>query len=195
MPSIVDLRQVIFLVVDDSAFSRSIVKLILRTLGAEPANIHETANGFDALKALETFKPDIAIVDYMMESMDGIELTKTIRRKEGVKFQTIPIIMLSAYSEMGLVSKARNAGVNEYLAKPVSVEDLYLRIEEVIRRPRKFVFAENFCGPDRHRHPDEDYDGPRRRESDRQNEVDEPSAKGLPAAQVAKTEEPSAVEA
>lgn len=135
MRKIVDLTQVTGLVVDDSAFSRSIVKSVLRSLGVQPGNIHEATNGVDALRAIDTVNPDIAIVDYMMEPMDGITLTKFIRRKRQGCLQTLPIIMLSAFSEQGLIARARNAGVNEYVAKPVSVETLYLRIEEVILRP------------------------------------------------------------
>lgn len=166
MRKVIDLSQVSFLVVDDSHFSRSMIRTVLRSMGVQQTNIHEAADGLDAMQALEIIDPDIAIIDYMMVPIDGIALTETIRRKEGAKFQTVPIIMLSAYSELGLIARARDAGVNEYVAKPVSVEALYLRIEEVICRPRQFVIAENFRGPDRHRHPDAKYRGPRRRKSD-----------------------------
>jgi len=163
MRKIIDLREVKFLVVDDSAFSRSIVMTILRALGAEVDHIYQATDGRDALKALDVRCPDIAIVDYKMEPMDGIALTKTIRRNFEPPVQTLPIIMLSAFTAADLVANARDAGVTEYVSKPISIEALYLRIEEAVCRPRQFVIAETFCGPDRRRRGDETYAGPERR--------------------------------
>ena len=166
MRKIIDLMEIKFLVVDDSQFSRSIVKAILRALGAQAVHIHEATDGEDALKALAAHKPDIAIVDYKMEPMGGIQLTKAIRRNPECPARTMPIIMLSAFTAEELVATARDAGVTEYVSKPISIEALYLRIEETVLRPRQFVIAENFCGPDRRRRVDEFYAGPCRRTSD-----------------------------
>jgi CheY-like chemotaxis protein len=163
MRKIIDLREIKFLVVDDSAFSRSIVMAILRALGAEVDHIHQATDGRDALKALDVRRPDIAIVDYKMEPMDGITLTKTIRRTLEPPLQTVPIVMLSAFTRKDLVASARDAGVTEYVSKPISIEALYLRIEEAVCRPRQFVIAETYCGPDRRRRGEEAYAGPERR--------------------------------
>ncbi len=168
MRKIIDLREIKFLVVDDSQFSRSIVKAILRALGAQAAHIHEAADGKDALEALAVHPPDIAIVDYKMEPMDGIQLIKIIRRNPEGPVRTIPIIMLSAFTAEELVATARDAGVTEYVSKPISIEALYLRIEEAVVRPRQLVIAENFVGPDRRRRSDEFYAGPCRRTAARE---------------------------
>jgi CheY-like chemotaxis protein len=166
MRKIIDLREIKFLVVDDSPFSRSIVKSILRALGAMASHLHEAADGGDALEEVAVHKPDIAIVDYKMEPMDGIALTKAIRRNAESPVCTMPVIMLSAFTAAELVATARDAGVTEYVSKPISIEALYLRIEETVMRPRQFVIAETFCGPDRRRRSDEFYAGPCRRASD-----------------------------
>ncbi len=168
MRKIIDLREIKFLVVDDSQFSRSIVKAILRALGAQATHIHEAANGKDALEELAVHKPDIAIFDYRMDTMDGIELTKAIRRNPDSPVRTMPIIMLSAFTAEELVGTARDAGVTEYVSKPISIEALYLRIEETVVRPRQFVIAPNFVGPDRRRRNDILYAGPCRRAADRE---------------------------
>ncbi len=168
MRKIIDLREIKFLVVDDSAFSRSLVKTILRALGAQVAHLYEAANGKDALEELTVHKPDIAIVDFKMEMMDGIQLTKAIRRNPENPCRTIPIIMLSAFTAEELVATARDAGVTEYVSKPISIEALYLRIEETVVRPRQFVIAEGFVGPDRRRRNDDLYAGPQRRAADRE---------------------------
>ena len=78
----------------------------------------------------------------------------------------LPVIMLSGHTEPKRVAEARDAGVTDFLSKPVSPKALYLRIEQVILRPRQFVRAKAFEGPDRRRHRDDKYSGRRRRQAD-----------------------------
>ena len=63
----------------------------------------------------------------------------------------IPIIMLTANSEQDYVVNARDKGVTEFLAKPFNVEGLYRRLVAVIAKPRSFVNADEYFGPDRRR--------------------------------------------
>ena len=162
-----DLGLIEPLVVDDSEFMRKIVKLALRAIGVQPTRIRETGSGKEALSILSGRRSDLVIIDYMMRPLDGIDFTKTLRANPKNPARTIPIIMLSAYTEHHIVAMARDAGVTEYVAKPVSIQNLYARIEEVVTRPRPFVETNRFFGPDRRRHFDEYYRGPRRRAEDR----------------------------
>jgi two-component system chemotaxis response regulator CheY len=155
-----------FLVVEDSEFTRRLIRTVLRALDVRAENIHEAADGTEALKLLTSQRPDIAIVDYMMKPLDGIRFTTRVRRNFGYPQRTMPIIMLSAYAETSIVAMARDVGVTEVVAKPISVMSLYLRIEEAILRPRQFVETSSFFGPDRRRRRDIGYDGPRRRKED-----------------------------
>jgi len=77
----------------------------------------------------------------------------------------VPIIMVTAYREKEHVFKARDAGVTEYVIKPVSPKSLFSRIEAVIERPRRFVKVGKFFGPDRRRHKKQ-FDGDDRRGKD-----------------------------
>ena len=63
----------------------------------------------------------------------------------------VPIIMLTAYSEMNRIVEARDSGVNEFVVKPISVNTLFSRIQAVIEKPRPFIRNNNFFGPDRRR--------------------------------------------
>ncbi len=163
--AMLDLSGLEFLIVDDNAFTRRLVKTILRALGVH-TSFYEAEDGADALRILAHHEPDLAVIDYMMEPVDGIEFVRTLRHDADHPCRAMPVIMLSAYSEPSIVARARDAGVNEFVAKPVSILALYLRIEEVILRPRQFVETKSFFGPDRHRHPLHDYTGPRRRWED-----------------------------
>ena len=161
---ILDLSQLHFLVVDDNAYMRSILRTILNMLGAPP--MIEAEDGASGLEVLSSIPIDIVIVNWMMLPIDGIEFTRALRTTSDSPNPMLPVIMLSGHTEPVRIAVARNAGVTEFLSKPVSPKALYLRIEEVILRPRQFVRTKTFHGPDRHRHGDYDYTGEHRRQTD-----------------------------
>ncbi|MBT3358906.1 MAG: response regulator [Rhodospirillales bacterium] len=143
------LENVRFLVVDDNMFVRTTVRLVLQALGTR--DIGEVSNGAAALKQLEHGEPDIIIIDWEMEPVNGIELVKKIRGAQNTPLAFLPIIMLTGHSEVDRVKTARDAGVNEYVIKPFSAHGLFTRIQAVIERPRPFVKVEGYFGPDRRR--------------------------------------------
>ncbi|MEE8394133.1 MAG: response regulator [Rhodospirillales bacterium] len=161
------LAKIKFLIVEDNAFMRTIVRRVLAAF--EVGEIMEAAEGKEALKILESFDPDIAIIDWEMEPMDGIEFTKTVRTSDDSSHQFLPIIMLSAHSEINRITEARDAGVNEFVVKPISAKVLFDRIQSVIERPRQFVRLKEYFGPDRRRRTIM-FSGPERREM-KQDEV------------------------
>lgn len=145
-----NLEEVSFLIVEDNSFMRSLLKTVLRTLRVGP--IKEAVDGADALKLMKTgFNPDIILLDWDMPALDGIEFTKILRNATDSTNQFVPIIMVSSYSDISRVVQARDSGVNEFLAKPVSANELYRRIFEVVSRPRSFVKAKVYTGPCRRR--------------------------------------------
>jgi two-component system chemotaxis response regulator CheY len=150
---LLDLSAVSFLVVDDSPHMRAIVKQILRSFGAR--TIEEAGDGAGALAAMRRLIPDIVITNWMMAPVDGIALTRKLRRDPDSPCPMVPIIMITGHTEEARVAEARDAGVTEFLAKPMSPRALYLRIEEVILRPREFVRTDDYVGPARERHGDD----------------------------------------
>jgi response regulator RpfG family c-di-GMP phosphodiesterase len=78
----------------------------------------------------------------------------------------IPIIMVSGYSSKECVNAARDAGVTEFLAKPVSSKAILSRLVAVIESPRPFVRTKTYFGPCRRRRIDPFYKGPERRASE-----------------------------
>jgi CheY-like chemotaxis protein len=162
--TLLDLSALRFLTVDDSAEMRSLITNMLFSLGAH--NFLDASDGAEALEIMGVNHIDVVLTDWMMSPIDGIEFTRHVRTAPDSRFQTIPIIMISGYTETRHVAEARNAGVTEFLAKPVSPIALYQRIEEVILRPRQFIRTKSFTGPDRHRHDDGSYFGPLRRDDD-----------------------------
>lgn len=128
---------------------QTVVRRVLNSLGAR--EVRECTDGADALKNLQTFSPDIIITDWSMEPLDGIELTRMIRTASDSLDPYVPIIMLTAFSEQSRIVEARDAGVNEFVVKPISVNTLFSRIQAVIEKPRSFIRTKSFFGPDRRR--------------------------------------------
>ena len=127
-------------------------------------------SAFDGEEGFATYKermPDLIITDWLMEPMDGIEMIEKIRRDPNSPDPYVPIILMTGYSDRLRVEKARDMGVTEFLMKPFTARDLYSRIVQVIEKPRQFVDAGAFFGPDRRRRQNIAYSGPYKREEDK----------------------------
>lgn len=171
-----NLERLNFLVVDDNKHMRKLVKSILGALGGR--TVMEAADGADALKELRHFVADIIILDWNMDPLDGLELTRMIRQPDDNANPFVPIIMLTGHTEMKRVIEARDSGINEFLAKPVSAKRLYERIKSVIEKPRSFIEVKGmaaYFGPDRRRRPMPGYKGPERRNDEKSAVADGPS--------------------
>lgn len=159
-----DMSAMRFLIVDDDILIKRLIKDVLQGFGVR--RVMHAANGQEALQILQDQDIDIVVADLMMEPMDGLTFTRTLRQGEVGIDPFLPIIMLTGFSETDRVAAARDAGVTEFLAKPVTARALYQRIITIIERPRPFVRAQDFIGPDRRRRDSEDYDGVERRDQD-----------------------------
>jgi CheY-like chemotaxis protein len=137
------------LVVEDNQHFRLLISTVLHTLGVQ--QVEEARDGADALRRLQNFAADFVIADWKMEPMDGIGFAHKIRRSIESPNPFLPIIMVTGYSEAALVAEARDAGVNEFLPKPISARSLVARITSVISNPRPFVRTPDYFGPDRRR--------------------------------------------
>ena len=101
--------------------------------------------------------------DWAMPIFDGLELTQMIRQPGANANPYVPIIMMSGHSEKKRVMAARDAGVTEFLAKPVSAKALHQRILNIVANPRPFIKTKTYFGPDRRRGATSNYTGPERR--------------------------------
>ena len=151
------------LVIDDNAQMRSIIGTVLAAAGVR--NLYYAQDGRDGLAALAARPIDVVYVDLEMPVMNGLTFIKAARALGGAKAQT-PIIMLTGHSDTSSVFEARDNGVNEFLGKPVTAKSILMRLEAVIFRPRTFVLAQHYIGPDRRRRSLPDRHGPKRRHSD-----------------------------
>lgn len=150
------------LVVDPYSQLREIIRdILLRGIGVEEVN--EARDGEEALHAMRDFNPDVIIADSTMAPLNGIELTKRVRAGEGGINPQTAIIVISGRAEVSEILAARDAGANEYLAKPVSAKILELRLHSIVEHPRPFIRVNSFFGPDRRRHDPSSFSGSERR--------------------------------
>jgi DNA-binding response OmpR family regulator len=98
-----------------------------------------------------------------MPIFDGLELMQMIRQPGANSNPYVAIIMLTGHSEKKRVTSARDAGVTEFLAKPISAKGLYQRIVNVVANPRSFIKTKTYFGPDRRRNINPNYAGTERR--------------------------------
>src|SRR6202040_558949 len=140
----IDFDKLRFLVVEDNPHMRRILRALL--LGFGSREIHEAENGMAGLEAFNKVTPDIVIVDWAMPNFDGLEFARMVRQPDANASPFTPIIMLTGHSERKRVMEARDAGVTEFMVKPVSANALYQRILNVVANPRPFIRTGTYFG-------------------------------------------------
>ncbi|MDP4552495.1 response regulator transcription factor [Alkalihalobacillus macyae] len=113
-------------VIDDEQNIRDILEKYLRKEGHEVSTF---TNGAEVLKALETIKPDLLVLDIMMPKVDGLELMRQLR-----KHSTVPVIVVSARDEELDRILGLELGADDYLTKPFSPRELVVRIKNLFKR-------------------------------------------------------------
>ena len=118
-----------------------------------------------ALKLAGSINPDIVFLEMNAEGLDGVAFTKKLRRSH-LACRQVPVVMTTSHATAAGILAARDAGVHEFLRKPFTVKDLLRRLEAVTLRPRDWIEAVDYVGPDRRRFNSGDYSGPLKRRSD-----------------------------
>ena len=114
------------LLVDDSS---TVLETVRAKLEAEGFTVATAANGLEALERFSTFQPDLVVLDWMMPLMDGRSTCMRLRA-----LSDVPIIMLSARSEETDIVVGLELGADDYVCKPVKLNELTARVRAVLRR-------------------------------------------------------------
>jgi two-component system, chemotaxis family, chemotaxis protein CheY len=157
----IDFNKLRFLVIDDNLHMRRIVRTILHGFGAR--DVMEAEDGAGGLEFFGLSNPDIIFLDWAMPIFDGLELIQMIRQPGANANPFVPIIMMTGHTERTRVTAARDAGITEFLAKPISAKGLYHRVYNVVAQPRPFIKTATYFGPERRRTSNAKYAGPERR--------------------------------
>ncbi|MGB0748102.1 MAG: response regulator [Magnetospiraceae bacterium] len=147
-----DFSGISALLVDDNPLMRRMVRTALESF--QLGEVKEASDGANALSLLSGgYAADILVVDYHMPNMNGLGLTNALRNAPNSPNKFITIFMVTANSNWAQIAAARDAGVNEFLAKPLTARALLYAIAGSVRNPRPFVETDGYFGPDRRRHP------------------------------------------
>jgi len=155
-----DFQRLQVLVVDDNRFVGDLLRVVLRSVGVDRVSVRSRPT--EALACLEDRAFDLALVDWAMPEMTGLDLIDAIRGHHSDAVRFLPIIMCSAYGDAVRVMQARDRGATEFLVKPFTTKAVYDRLASLVGRPRPFVRDGDYFGPDRRRKPS-DFDGGDRR--------------------------------
>jgi len=122
-----NLSNIKIMVVEDDALMRTFILNVLKRLGV--VHFHECADGTAALKAVNTFQPDLILTDIHMKPMDGLEFVKRLNSSPS---HHIRVIFMSADSSRETLSAALPLGVSAYIVKPPRLADLKSKIEAAL---------------------------------------------------------------
>jgi signal transduction histidine kinase/DNA-binding response OmpR family regulator len=122
-------RKLHVLLVDDNVVNQKVTTLILNKKGH---TVELASNGMEALAALDSQSFDVVLLDVQMRKVDGLETTKAIREKEKATGTHLPIIAMTAHDVSGFHERCLEAGMDDYVSKPVEPKKLFAVLERLV---------------------------------------------------------------
>ena len=147
------------LIIDDEGNLRRMLRALLESEGY---SVGEAESAEAGLSLTDAVHPEVILLDLALPGISGLDALAPLSRA----CPGSPIIMMSGHAEKHRVYAARDAGVTEFLVKPITAKAILDRINAVIFRPRPFVKTATYFGPCRRRREADDYCGPFRRSAD-----------------------------
>jgi two-component system, OmpR family, alkaline phosphatase synthesis response regulator PhoP len=114
--------------VDDNQANCELLDAYLAEVDCE---IAFAADGKEALSQIDSFKPDLILLDVMMPKLSGFEVCKRIKQDSAL--QHIMVLMVTALNELGDIERAVEAGTNDFLSKPINKLELLTRVENLLK--------------------------------------------------------------
>lgn len=142
-----DLRRARVLIVDDNVTSLELITQIMTGFRVRQLKGCRSAEEARTLVATDRF--DLILIDFEMPGEDGPSLVEHIRSETKQPNHTAPIVMLNGSTTKYMVARARDAGANMVVKKPIAPTILLSRIEWIARNNRDFIGSSGYCGPDR----------------------------------------------
>lgn len=158
------------LIVDPQPAAVKLLGDLLRSI--TPAQIMAASTDQKAMQLAAMTDPQVIFIEHSGPGLDGARLARAIRRSD-LNCRKAPILMVTGEATAQAILGARDAGVHEFLRKPFTIKDLLRRLEAVALKPRDWVEAVQYVGPDRRRFNSGDYAGPRKRKSDARKTPDQ----------------------
>ncbi len=140
-----DFSKLEILIVENHALMRTLLRTMLRGFGAR--GITDARDVPEALKLAHRDRYDAIILDFFLGDQDGADFARALRHDTGCINRQTPILLITAAPNHARVLKARDAGVDGMLAKPIAAADLHRRLHAMLTSPRPFVVTSAYAGP------------------------------------------------
>ena len=124
----IDVSGATILVADDNQQNLELIQAYLEELGCE---IRSAADGLETMASVQAKRPDLILLDIMMPRMSGFQACSKL--KSNASTRDIPIIMVTALTEVGDVERAVDSGADDFLSKPVNRLELLTRVRSLLR--------------------------------------------------------------
>ncbi len=141
-----DLSVILF---DQHRESRQLVRDMLITTGV--MDVRESGNIDDLLDKLRIKQADLVLMELPDDSKAGVAIVRAIRNPQKSPAPKVAITVITGLTDKKRVLAARDAGVNDFIAKPVSADSLHKRLARLVENPQEFVENDAYFGPDRRR--------------------------------------------
>ena len=152
------------LIVDPNPHAARLLTDVMKALGSREIVVQSDEKG--ALIAASELDPGIVFTERTGDKLDGESLAKALRRSH-MNCRRAPIIMITAEATARTILGARDSGIHEFLRRPFTSADLLKRVENVALKPRDWVEAVGYIGPDRRRFNSGEFSGTGKRKADR----------------------------
>ena len=160
------LKNLRILVIDGNQPVRTLIRSILMDLGF--GTIDLAKNTEEAWTLYCAHRPDMILLDWRLDDNESLDFVKRIRTDESSPAQHVPLVIMTGHTNKERVVMARDTGVTEFLIKPFTITALTRHFTNLIEKPRDFVKAPRFVGPDRRRRAEQ------AQVSDKKRKVDGP---------------------
>lgn len=118
------------LIVEDNMINMLLLKTLIQKQGYE---VVTATNGLEAIQTLESSVPCVILMDINMPIMNGYEATVAIRNSNDIRINSIPIIAVTAELHSDTREKVLNSGMNDYVPKPINIEELVEAINKLVK--------------------------------------------------------------
>lgn len=146
------LKNLRVLVIDHNLTVRLLLRSLLLDLGFGIVDM--AANTDEGWSLYLEHRPDVILVDWRLDKNDGIDFVRRVRIDAQSPTPDVSIIMMTSHTNKERLFQARDSGVTEFLIKPFTIDTLTKHFTHLIEKPRDFVRAPKFTGPDRRRRLD-----------------------------------------
>lgn len=150
-------------IIDPNISSARLLTDIMKGMGAR--EVYSESDEDRAIELLRDVEPGVIFTERSGETLNGETLARRVRRSS-MSCRRSPMIMVTGEATAAAIKGARDAGIHEFLRKPFTTGDLFKRVENVTLKPRPWIEAVGYVGPDRRRFNSGEYSGARKRRSD-----------------------------